>query len=184
MAAIVDSSDDAIISKTLDGIITSWNRGAEDIFGYTANEAIGQHISLIIPEERLDEEQDVLSRLRRGEKIDHFDTERRTKDGRRLNISLTVSPVRDADGRIIGASKVARDITDRKEAEEVLRLSKQQAEEASSSRGVPGHRRPRTAQSVQCAAAAARQPAARRARASAGCPSQGLGLRSHRPGGR
>ena len=134
MAAIVDSSDDAIISKTLDGVITSWNRGAEDIFGYTANEAVGQNISLIIPADRIGEERDVLTRLRRGEKIEHFETERRAKDGRRLSISLTVSPVRNADGQIVGASKVARDITDRKQAEEVLRLSKQQAEEAVNAR--------------------------------------------------
>ena len=134
MAAIVDSSDDAIISKTLDGVITSWNRGAEDIFGYTANEAVGQNISLIIPADRIGQEHDVLTRLRRGEKIEHFETERQAKDGRRLSISLTVSPVRNADGKIVGASKVARDITDRKQAEEVLRLSKQRAEEAVTAR--------------------------------------------------
>ena len=113
LAAIVDSSDDAIVSKTLDGVITSWNRGAERLFGYTAAEAIGQHISLIIPEERRAEEEDVLARLRRGERVDHFETVRRTKDGRRVHISLTVSPIRDARGTIIGASKVARDITER-----------------------------------------------------------------------
>jgi PAS domain S-box-containing protein len=114
LAAIVDSSDDAIVSKTLDGVITSWNRGAEQIFGYTAAEAVGQHITLIIPSDRLVEEADVLARLRRGEKIDHYETERQTKDGRRLNISLTVSPLRNADGVIVGASKVARDITERR----------------------------------------------------------------------
>lgn len=117
LAAIVDSSDDAIVSKTLDGIITSWNRAAERIFGYTAEEAIGQHITLIIPVERHPEEENVLDHVRRGEKIDHFETVRQTKDGRRLDISLTVSPVRDAGGRIIGASKVARDISDRKRRE-------------------------------------------------------------------
>jgi PAS domain S-box-containing protein len=111
LAAIVDSSDDAIVSKTLDGVIRSWNRGAEQIFGYTAAEAVGRHITLIVPDDRLDEEADVLARLSRGEKIDHYETIRQTKDGRRLNMSLTVSPVRNADGRIIGASKVARDIT-------------------------------------------------------------------------
>jgi PAS domain S-box-containing protein len=118
LAAIVDSSDDAIVSKTLDGIITSWNRGAEKIFGYSAEEAIGQHITLIIPTARHGEENDVLARIRRGEKLDHFETVRRAKDGRAVHISLTVSPVRDANGRIIGASKVARDITERKHAEE------------------------------------------------------------------
>jgi PAS domain S-box-containing protein len=106
------------VSKTLDGIITSWNRGAEQMFGYSAAEAIGQHITLIIPPERHAEEDDVLAQLRRGEKIDHFETVRQTKDGRKLDISLTVSPIKDAQGRIIGASKVARDITLRKRADE------------------------------------------------------------------
>jgi two-component system, sensor histidine kinase and response regulator len=117
LAAIVDSSDDAIVSKTLDGIITSWNRGATNIFGYSPDEAIGQHITLIIPSERLAEEREVIRRIRLGEKIDHFETERRAKDGRTVNISLTVSPIKDARGQIIGASKIARDITERKEAE-------------------------------------------------------------------
>jgi PAS domain S-box-containing protein len=120
LASIVDSSDDAIISKGLDGIITSWNRGAERLFGYTAKEAIGRPITLIIPAERLDEEARIIERLRQGERIEHFETERVGKDGSRLDISLTVSPVRDAAGRVIGASKVARDITGRKQAEESL----------------------------------------------------------------
>jgi PAS domain S-box-containing protein len=117
LAAIVDSSDDAIVSKTLEGIITSWNRGAEQIFGYTSAEAVGQHITLIIPRERHGEEETVLTNIRQGNKIDHFETVRQTKDGRRIDISLTVSPVRDAQGQIVGASKVARDITARKRAE-------------------------------------------------------------------
>jgi PAS domain S-box-containing protein len=121
LAAIVDSSDDAIVGKTLEGIITSWNRGAERIFGYTAAEAVGRHISLIIPEERLAEEAEVLARLRQGDTIDHFETERQAKDGRRVQISLTVSPIRDTSGRIIGASKTARDITERKRSDEQLR---------------------------------------------------------------
>ena len=129
LAAIVDSSDDAIVSKTLEGVITSWNRGAERLFGYTAAEAIGRHISLIIPEDRKAEEDDVLDRLRRGERIDHFETIRQAKDGRQLHISLTVSPVRDAQGTIIGASKVARDITERKRAEEALRRMQEELEE-------------------------------------------------------
>jgi PAS domain S-box-containing protein len=120
LAAIVESSDDAIVSKSLDGIIRSWNRGAETIFGYTAAQAVGQHITLIIPEERRAEEDQVLAKIRRGEVVDHFETVRRAKDGRRLDISLTVSPIRDGRGRIIGASKIARDITERKQVEERL----------------------------------------------------------------
>jgi PAS domain S-box-containing protein len=126
VAAIVESSDDAIISKSLDGIIQSWNPGAEQVFGYTANEAIGKHITLIIPSDRLDEETDILSRLRRGEPIDHFETIRVRKDGKRINISLTVSPIRDAVGNIVGASKIARDVTAQKEAETVVRENEAQ----------------------------------------------------------
>ena len=120
LASIVESSDDAIISKTLDGIITSWNTGAERLFGYTAEEAIGQHISLIIPASRRDEETTILERLHRGERIDHFDTVRVHKDGTALEISLTISPVKDAAGKIIGASKIARDVTQRKRIEREL----------------------------------------------------------------
>jgi len=121
LAAIVDSSDDAIISKNLDGIITSWNQGAEHIFGFTANEAIGRSIMLIIPPDRRDEEATILERLKKGERIDHFETVRMRKDGTRLDISITISPVKDRSGRIIGASKVARDITQRKKFERDLR---------------------------------------------------------------
>jgi two-component system sensor histidine kinase UhpB len=129
LAAIVDSSDDAIVSKTLDGIITSWNRGAEQLFGYTAAEAVGQHIFLIIPPDRRTEEEEVLARLRSGEKIDHFETVRQTKDGRHMTISLTVSPVRDAAGTIVGASKVARDITERMLAQQALRRAHDELED-------------------------------------------------------
>src|ERR671931_1890485 len=114
LAAIVDSSDDAIISKSLDGVIRTWNRGAERIFGYTAREAVGRHITLIIPEERRAEEDMVLAKVRRGDTVDHFETVRRAKDGRLIDISLTVSPIRDARGQVIGASKIARDISERK----------------------------------------------------------------------
>lgn len=120
MAAIVDSSDDAIISKGLDGVITSWNKAAERIYGYSAEEAVGQNITLIIPRDSRDEEATILERLRRGERIEHFETGRVSKDGKRVEISLTVSPVKDAGGRVIGASKVARDITGRKQVERAL----------------------------------------------------------------
>ena len=129
LAAIIDSSDDAIVSKTLAGVITSWNRGAERLFGYTAAEAIGRHISLIIPEDRKAEEDDVLARLQRGERIDHFETVRQAKDGRQVHISLTVSPLRDAKGTVIGASKVARNITERIQADEALRRVHAELEE-------------------------------------------------------
>jgi PAS domain S-box-containing protein len=128
LAAIVDSSDDAIVSKTLDGIITSWNKSAERLFGYTAEEAIGQHITLIVPQDRLYEETTIIERLRRGERIDHFETARRRKDGTLLDVSLTISPVRDSAGRVVGASKVARDITERKRAEQALRESEERAQ--------------------------------------------------------
>jgi two-component system CheB/CheR fusion protein len=118
LAAIVDSSDDAIVSKTLDGTITSWNRSAERLFGYRADEAIGQHITLIVPPERRQEEVGILEKLRRGERVDHFETVRQRKNGTRLDISLTISPVKDPTGRLVGASKVARDISERKRAEE------------------------------------------------------------------
>lgn len=131
LAAIVESSDDAIVSKTLDGVITSWNPGAERIFGYTAAEAVGRSISLIIPDDRKTEEDEVLARVRRGDRVDHFETIRQTKDGRRIPISLTVSPVRNASGTIVGASKVARDITERRQSEE---LRAQLAAEAERSR--------------------------------------------------
>jgi PAS domain S-box-containing protein len=120
LAAIVDSSDDAIVSKSLDGIITSWNRGAERLFGFTAQEVIGRHITLIIPPTRWNEEATILERLRRGERVDHFETVRFRKDRTPLDVSLTISPVRAADGAIIGASKVARDITERKRSERIV----------------------------------------------------------------
>jgi PAS domain S-box-containing protein len=125
LASIVDSSDDAIVSKTLEGVITSWNAGAERLFGYTAKEAIGQHISMIIPLDRHDEETSILARLNRGERIDHFDTIRLRKDGTALDISLSISPVRDSAGKIIGASKIASDISGRKRVERELHESEQ-----------------------------------------------------------
>ncbi len=118
LAAIVASSDDAIIGKNLSSIITSWNLGAERIFGYTAEEMIGTSIMRLIPANRQQEEQEILARIRRSERLEHFETVRRTKDGRELNVSIAVSPIKDAAGRVIGASKVARDITERKNAAE------------------------------------------------------------------
>ena len=125
LASIVDSSDDAIISKTLEGVITSWNAGAERLFGYTAKEAIGQPITMIIPLDRRDEETRILARLRQAQPIEHFDTVRQRKDGTKVEISLSISPVRDAAGKIIGASKIARDITGRKRIERELYESEQ-----------------------------------------------------------
>jgi PAS domain S-box-containing protein len=120
LRAIVDSCDDAIVSKDLNGIIESWNKGAERVFGYTAAEAIGQPITLIIPPDLLDEEATILERLKRGERVDHYETIRVRKDGSRVNISLSISPVRDESGRITGASKIARDVTERLRHEAVL----------------------------------------------------------------
>ena len=114
LAAIVDSSDDIIVSKTLEGVITSWNKGAERILGYTADEVIGKHVSMLMPPERVDDMYKILERIGRGEKVDHYETRRRRKDGRIIDVSLTVSPIRDASGRIIGASKIGRDITEQK----------------------------------------------------------------------
>lgn len=126
LAAIVASSDDAIISKDLTGTIQTWNRGAERIFGYAPDEVIGRSITLIIPTERLPEETEVLRRICAGDSVEHFETVRRTKDGRLIDISLTVSPILNRDGRIIGASKIARDVSDQKrlqrEAEQASRL--------------------------------------------------------------
>ncbi len=126
LAAIVESSDDAIVSKNLDGVIQSWNRGAHRIFEYTAEEVVGRSITIIIPPELHDEEKQLLRRLRRGERIEHYETIRVTKSGRRLNISLTISPIRNSKGQVIGASKIARDVTARKQVEQELRESQTQ----------------------------------------------------------
>jgi PAS domain S-box-containing protein len=124
LAALVESSDDAIVSKDLNGAIASWNPAAELLFGYTALEAIGKSITMIIPSDRLDEETTIIGRIRRGERVDHYETVRRRKDGTMVDISLTVSPIMDANGRIVGASKIARDVTERK------LIEKARAEEA------------------------------------------------------
>jgi PAS domain S-box-containing protein len=120
LSAIIESAEDAIISKTLDGIITSWNSGAERIFGYTADEIVGKPVTILIPPDHIDEEPQILARIKAGERIDHYETVRVSKDGKLIEISLTVSPIKDADGKIIGASKVARDITARKRTEKSL----------------------------------------------------------------
>jgi len=128
LAAIVESSDDAIVSKDLSGVISSWNKGAQRLFGYPAEEVIGKPITIVIPEDRLDEEREILERIRRGERIDHFETIRRRKDGSLINISLTISPVADEFGKIIGASKIARDITEQKHREEQIALLAREAD--------------------------------------------------------
>jgi two-component system, chemotaxis family, CheB/CheR fusion protein len=122
LALIVESSDDAIIAKDIDGIITTWNRGAERLFGYAPKEAIGKPITILIPPDRLDEEHEIISRIRRGDRVDHYETVRQCKDESLLDISLTVSPIKDANGKVIGASKIARDITERRRAQEQQKL--------------------------------------------------------------
>jgi PAS domain S-box-containing protein len=117
LASIIESSDDAIISKSLDGTIQSWNAAAERLFGYTAEQAVGRHISLIIPADRITEEERIITSLKAGQRIDHFETERGRSDGQRIPVSLTISPIKDDAGNVIGASKIARDISDRKRAE-------------------------------------------------------------------
>jgi PAS domain S-box-containing protein len=131
LAAVVEFSDDAIVTKTLDGVITTWNTSAERLFGYAAEEMIGQSIARLIPEDRLGEERDILRRLRAGEHVDHYETVRMSKDGRSIDVSLTVSPLRDSTGVIIGASKIARDITQRKQIEAELHTARDAAEAAS-----------------------------------------------------
>jgi two-component system CheB/CheR fusion protein len=130
LAAVIESSDDAIISKTLAGVITSWNAGAARIFGYTADEALGQPITMLIAPERWEEEAVILARLTRGERVDHYETVRQTKDGRGIEVSVTVSPVRDGAGRVVGASKIARDISVQKRAERDLLAAREVAEAA------------------------------------------------------
>lgn len=120
LAAVVESSDDAIISKTLDGVIESWNQGAERIFGYTADEIIGKSVLTLIPPDRQDEEPVILERIRNGHRVDHYETIRVTKDGTLIDISLTVSPVKDASGKVVGVSKIARDISSRRKAERAI----------------------------------------------------------------
>jgi len=122
LGAIVESSDDAIISKDLNGVIKSWNSGAERLFGYTAEEAIGKPVTILIPEDRIDEEPEIIERIRCGERVDHYETVRMRKDGGLIDISLTVSPVRSSDGRIVGASKIARDIGERRRAQQQQNL--------------------------------------------------------------
>jgi PAS domain S-box-containing protein len=128
LASIVDSSDDAIISKDLNGTITTWNKGAERIFGYAAEEAIGKPVTILIPPERRDEEASILERIRRGERVEPFETVRMCKNGRLIDISLSVSPLKNAQGKFIGASKIARDITDRKRSEKQITILAREAE--------------------------------------------------------
>src|SRR5262249_13340991 len=123
LATILDSSDDAIISKDLDGRIVSWNPGAERLYGYTAAEVLGKSISLLVPRDRADELPDIMERVRQGARVERFETVRQHKEGTRLNISVTISPVRDAAGQVVGTSAIARDITERKRAEAELRVA-------------------------------------------------------------
>jgi PAS domain S-box-containing protein len=134
LAAIVDNSEDAIIGKDLHSIITSWNKAAERIFGYSAEEMIGTSIMRLIPPERRAEEDEILSRIKRGQRYDHFDTIRMTKDGRQLHVSLTISPIKDANGYVVGASKIARDITERKQAEKALEEARKATDAANAER--------------------------------------------------
>jgi PAS domain S-box-containing protein len=128
LASIVDTSDDAIISKDLDGIITSWNKGAERIFGYMAEEIIGKSVKVLIPQEYQEEENTILERIRSGQRIEHYETVRQRKLGSLINISLSVSPVKNAQGKIVGASKIARDITERKRSEAQISILAREAE--------------------------------------------------------
>jgi PAS domain S-box-containing protein len=130
LAALIDSADDAIISKTLEGIITSWNEGAHRIFGYTAEEAVGKSVTMLIPPDHVDEEPPILARLRAGERIEHYETVRITKDGRHIDISLTVSPIKGPHGQIVGASKIARDITEQRQARKALDAAYEEAKRA------------------------------------------------------
>src|SRR5207244_4281515 len=123
---IVESSDDGIASKDLNGIITSWNKGAERLLGYQAAEIIGKSVLILIPKERHDEEPEILRRIRAGERIDHFQTVRQRKDGTLIHVSLTVSPIKDADGKVVGASKILRDITEQKRIAEQLRKAQEE----------------------------------------------------------
>src|SRR6201986_2642244 len=131
LASIIDFGDAAIVSKNLDGIIRSWNRAAERIFGYSASEGIGQPITLVIPQDRQSEEREILTRIRRGERIDHFETVRQHKHGSLIVVSLTVSPVKDANEKIVVASKIARDITDQKRSQELIVTLAREAEHLS-----------------------------------------------------
>jgi PAS domain S-box-containing protein len=131
LASIVESSDDAIVSKDLDGIITSWNKGAQRVFGYTAEEAIGRPVTIVIPQDRQDEERKILTRIRRGERIEHFETLRQHKNGNLIAVSLTVSPVKGPDGKIVGASKIARDVTEQKRSRELISTLAREAEHRS-----------------------------------------------------
>src|SRR5262249_53315625 len=129
LAAIVESSDDIIVSKTLDGIITSWNKAAQRTLGYSADEVIGKHVSMLMPPENLEDTERILGKIRRGERVDHYETRRRRKDGVVIDVSLTVSPIHDSSGRIIGASKIGRDISTQKLIEAERRESERRKDE-------------------------------------------------------
>ena len=123
LSAVVESSDDAIISMTMEGTITSWNRGAERVFGYSSAEALGKSRRMLLPAERANEESDILARIERGERVSHLETVRVRKDGKKIDVSVTISPIKNSSGAIVGASKIARDITEHKRAEQALKKS-------------------------------------------------------------
>src|SRR5262249_16270776 len=128
LASIVDSSDDAIFSKTMDGIITSWNKGAEKLYGYSSDEVVGKHVSILAPVQSPEEIAGIMEQLRAGQAINHYETVRVKKDGSRMFVSVTISPIKDANGVIVGASSVARDVTDRRRLDELLRVQLKEKE--------------------------------------------------------
>ena len=183
LAAIVTSSDDAIISKDLNGVITSWNRGAQSLFGYSAEEAVGKPVTMLIPDDHLEEEPEILARIKRGEAVEHYETVRRRKDGSRVDISLTISPIRDGKGTIAGASKIARDISERVALQKRLAAQAEQIAERVAAQGrVPGHAQPRAAQPPRFHSLCGSPPALARARF--GGPHCPAGPRDHRAPGR
>ncbi len=171
LAAVVESSDDVILTKTLDGIITSWNRGAERVLGYTAEEVIGKHVSMLMPPDAIEDTGLILGRIRQGEKVDHYETRRVRKDGTIIDVSLTVSPIRNAEGEVIGASKVGRDVTEKRRSDLLgsgSRPSSSRPTTSSSPRRSTGSSRAGTGGPSGCSATPPRRSSASTSRCS--CP--------------